>query len=113
MSMPMPLIGPLAVLLVATWGGVAAAQSSLPGAGSIDLSQAWAPRAPMMGQTGSGHGPAGGAGNGAVDVLIENRGSEPDALLSASSDAAAIIVQRPPEPGWPRLRWRLGRVLQD
>jgi copper(I)-binding protein len=51
-------------------------------------------------QTGSGHGPAtsgsmhgqpGGAGNGAVYVLIENRGSEPDTLLSATSDAAATV----------------------
>jgi copper(I)-binding protein len=37
------------------------------------------------------HGQPGGAGNGAVYVLIENRGSEPDTLLSATSDAAATV----------------------
>jgi copper(I)-binding protein len=47
----------------------------------------------MMGHAGSGHGSgqAGGTGNGAVYVLIENRGSEPDVLLSAVSDAATTV----------------------
>jgi hypothetical protein len=86
----------LTVLLVATWAGIAAAQTP-PAAdrgGAIQLSQAWARRAPMLGQAGSGHGgggQAGGTGNGAVYVLIENRGTEPDALLSATSDAAEAV----------------------
>ncbi len=95
MQVSRSLVGPLAILLAATWGGVAAAQSSpAEGGGStIQLSQAWARRAPMMGQSGSGHGhgQGGGAGNGAVYVLIENRGSEPDALLAATSDAAGTV----------------------
>lgn len=84
------VIGALAVVLVAAWGGRAVAQSP-PAAGAIHLSQAWARRAPMMmgqGGAGSGHGRTGGAGNGAVYVLIENRGSDADTLLSATSDAA-------------------------
>lgn len=107
MRRTMSLTGCLLVLVIATWGGVALAQSASSGDGPIHLSQAWARRAPMMGQpgsaqppTGSGHGQAasgpmhgqtGGAGNGAVYVLIENRGNEPDTLLSATSDAAATV----------------------
>jgi copper(I)-binding protein len=46
-----------------------------------------------QGSMGSGqmHGQAGGAGNGAVYVLIENRGREADTLLGASSDAAQTV----------------------
>jgi copper(I)-binding protein len=40
---------------------------------------------------GHGHGQRGGAGNGAVYVLIENRGPEPDTLLAATSDAAGTV----------------------
>jgi copper(I)-binding protein len=106
MRMAMPVTGCL-VLLIAAWGGGAHAQSGSSGASPIHLSQAWARRAPMMGEagaaqpaTGSGHGHAasgrthghaGAAGNGAVYVLIENRGTEPDALLEATSDAAATV----------------------
>jgi copper(I)-binding protein len=81
------------VAAVATWGGFAAAQPARSGGDTIHLSQAWARRAPMLGQTGSGHGhgQAAGSGNGAVYVSIENRGSEPDSLLAASSDAAATV----------------------
>jgi copper(I)-binding protein len=80
-------------LLVAAWSSVAAAQSSPVAGDAIQLSQAWARRAPMMGQpgSGSGHGHAGGAGNGAVYVVIENRGRQADALLAATSDAAATV----------------------
>jgi copper(I)-binding protein len=87
------LAGRLLLAAVATWAGVAAAQSSPTGGDPIHLSQAWARRAPMQAQPGSGHGhgQAGGSGNGAVYVSIENRGSEPDTLLAAASDAATTV----------------------
>jgi periplasmic copper chaperone A len=66
----------LVLLLVATTA--ASAQQT----GTIQLENAWARRAP------AGHG---GGGNGAVYVTIANRGAEPDALLSATTDAAATV----------------------
>jgi copper(I)-binding protein len=93
MRISLPLIRRLAMLLVAAGGGAAVAQPPPSGGETIHVTQAWARRAPMMAQAGSGHGPgtAGGTGNGAVYVLIENRGSQPDALLSAGSDAATTV----------------------
>jgi copper(I)-binding protein len=88
----MRLLGRLALLLAVGGGGIAAAQSPPSDGSAVQVSQAWARRAPMLGQTSSSHGHAAathGAGNGAVYVLIENRGTEPDALLAATSDAAA------------------------
>ncbi len=88
----MRLLCRLAVLLVATVAGVAAAPSPPSEGGTVHLSQAWARRAPMLGETGHGHGQASsGSGNGAVYVLIENRGHEPDALVGATSDAATTV----------------------
>jgi copper(I)-binding protein len=92
--MRMPLAWRLTALLVAAAVGIAAAQSPSSDGRAIQLSQAWARRAPMQAATGSpaGHGhAAGGTGNGAVYVLIENRGGEPDVLLGAASDAAARV----------------------
>ena len=93
----------LSVALVAATAPVAPAQQ----AGSIQLENAWARRAPAMpaGQagghgTGSGGGTAhggegamahGGGGNGAVYVTITNRSAEPDALVSATTDAATTV----------------------
>lgn len=93
MRLSMRLAGRLVVVAVATWAGFATAQAPPTGGDTIHLSQAWARRAPMLGQTGSshGHGQAGGSGNGVVYVSIENRGSEPDTLLAAASDAAATV----------------------
>ncbi len=100
MRVAMPLVGSLAVALTIVGGGTALAQSPPPGTSPIQLSQAWARRAPMMGQPGSGqgstgsghaHGQAGGSGNGAVYVLIQNRGREADTLLGATSDAATTV----------------------
>lgn len=91
---PVRLVCRLIVLLVATEGGVAGAQSPPSGGEAIHLSQAWARRAPMLGKTGSSHGhgqAAGEVGNGAVYVLIENRGSEADAVLAATSDVSATV----------------------
>ena len=101
------LIGRVVMVPVALWAGIAAAQSSSSAESPIHLSQAWARRAPMIGQpgpapgqTGGGHAPApssqtqgqaGGAGNGAVYVFIENRGTEADTLLGATSDAATTV----------------------
>jgi copper(I)-binding protein len=84
----------LTVLLVVAAAGLTAAQSPPSDGGPIWLSQAWARRAPMHAGTGAmpGHGQAAGeTGNGAVYVLIENRGGEADALLGAASDAAATV----------------------
>jgi copper(I)-binding protein len=75
----------LQVLLLVT----TAAASAQP-TGTIQLENAWARRAPA----GHGGGQAaahGSAGNGAVYVTIANRGAEPDALLSATTDAAATV----------------------
>lgn len=87
------LVFRLAVLLVGTWSASVAAQPSPPAGDPIQLAGAWARRAPMMGQppVAHGHGHAAGAGNGAVYVLIENHGSDADALVSATSDAAATV----------------------
>jgi hypothetical protein len=108
------LLSVVVIVPVALWAGLAGAQSASSGQSSIHLSQAWARRAPMMGPAESGqgsmgsghgsmgsgqssmgsgqmHGQAGAAGNGAVYVLIENRGPEADALLGASSDAAKTV----------------------
>lgn len=67
--------------------------------GAISLENAWARRAPAMAHGHSGGhgatGPAamghGGAGNGAVYVTITNRAGHPDALVSATTDAAATV----------------------
>jgi periplasmic copper chaperone A len=59
----------------------------------IRLDHAWARRAPMLGQEGP-RAQSGGTtthGNGAVYVTVTNRGHEPDALLSATTDAAATV----------------------
>jgi hypothetical protein len=46
----------------------------------------------MVGGSQSGHGDqAGPTGNGAVYVLIENLGTEPDALVAAESEAAGTV----------------------
>ncbi len=90
----MRLLGRVAVLLAVSGGAVVAAQTPPSGESAIQLSHAWARRAPMLGPTASGHGhgqAGGGAGNGAVYVLIENRGAEADALLAATSDASATV----------------------
>jgi copper(I)-binding protein len=84
----------LILALVAGPAPVALAQQ----AGSIQLDNAWARRAPAMasGQPG-GHGTGGGAkahgggGNGAVYVTVTNRGAEADALVSATTDAATTV----------------------
>jgi copper(I)-binding protein len=82
----------LVVVAAVACAGCATVQSQPPGSDSIHLSQAWARRAPMQAQGGAGgHGQAGGSGNGAVYVSIENRGREPDTLLAAASDAAATV----------------------
>jgi copper(I)-binding protein len=69
-------------------------QSATGGPGAIELSNAWARRAPAMahGQSG-GHGASthGPAGNGAVYVTISNRGGSRDALIGATTDAAATV----------------------
>ena len=85
-------------------------------AGSIQLENAWARRAPAMaaGQagghgTGSGGGMAhGNGGNGAVYVTITNRGAEPDALVSATTDAATTVElhETVPEGGVMKMRPR-------
>jgi copper(I)-binding protein len=88
----MQRVSSLTMLLVAAVAGPAAAQSPPPAGGSIALSQAWARRAPMMAGTGHGQAqPGAGTGNGAVYVLVENRGGEADALLGAASDAASTV----------------------
>ena len=48
---------------------------------------AWSRRAPMMESGGS----KGGSGNGAVYATLVNPGKERDALISATSDAAATV----------------------
>ena len=60
---------------------------------TIQLENAWTRKAPSMvqgGQTSQGGG-AMTAGNGAVYVTINNRGSEADALLSASTEVATTV----------------------
>jgi len=89
----------LAFLLAAPLlGGAARAQTS-----AVKASNAWARRAPAMGsmdktgsmdKMGSDKGsmsPMGGGGNGAVYVTLTNSGSQADALVSASSDAAQTV----------------------
>jgi copper(I)-binding protein len=56
----------------------------------IELENAWARRAPAM-ATGHGAPAHGGGGNGAVYVTIVNRGGSPDALVGATTDAAATV----------------------
>ncbi|OGK82966.1 MAG: hypothetical protein A2X52_19730 [Candidatus Rokubacteria bacterium GWC2_70_16] len=75
-SVVLPLAA-LAALVVLLSPAPAAAQA----ASAIRLENPWARRAPAQG----GHGGA----NGAVYVTIRNDGVEPDALVSAVSDAAA------------------------
>jgi copper(I)-binding protein len=73
---------------------------------AIRASDAWARRAAAMGsmekkekkqskekmdRTGSDQGSMGGGGNGAVYVTLSNTGSQADALVSASSDAARTV----------------------
>jgi periplasmic copper chaperone A len=84
-------------ILVLMCGLVAAGQASAGHMGhrhaTIQLENAWARRAPSMLQGGgSRQGSATAtAGNGAVYVTINNRGSEADALLSVSTDLANTI----------------------
>lgn len=77
---------PLLLALVIATAPVVAAQP----AGSIQLDNAWARRAPAMAAGGSS-AMAHGGGNGAVYVTITNRGAAADALLSATSDAATTV----------------------
>jgi len=76
--------------LVAATAPAALAQQ----AGPLQLENAWARRAPAMAGGGHGTGGAmapGGMGNGAVYVTITNRGTEADALVSATTDAATSV----------------------
>jgi copper(I)-binding protein len=89
------------ILAVSVLAGAARAQTS-----AVKASNAWARRAPAMGsmgKTGSmdkmdkmgsdkgGMSPMGGGGNGAVYVTLTNSGSQADALVSASSNAAQTV----------------------
>jgi copper(I)-binding protein len=65
-------------------------------ASSVQIENAWARRAPGMADSQGGHGGGsatahGGGGNGAVYVTITNRGTIPDALVSATTDAATTV----------------------
>jgi copper(I)-binding protein len=60
---------------------------------TIQIENAWARRAPMMAPEGQGtphQGPT-MTGNGAIYITIHNHGSEPDALVSATSGAATTV----------------------
>lgn len=60
---------------------------------AVTVSGAWSRPAPALGGAMAGHGAtpmAGGMGNGAAYLVIANAGSEPDRLLSATSEAAAV-----------------------
>jgi copper(I)-binding protein len=79
-------------------GGAARAQTP-----TITASNAWARRAPAMGSMGKmgsmdkmgsdkgGMSQMGGGGNGAVYMTLTNSGSQVEALVSASSDAAQTV----------------------
>ena len=60
---------------------------------SIQLENAWARRTPPMAQQeqGSHGGSAPSPDNSAVYVTVSNHGSEPDALVSASTNIAAAV----------------------
>jgi periplasmic copper chaperone A len=64
-----------------------------PGENTIQIENAWARRAPAMAQEGSGSQSGGTArlGNGAVYVTVSNHGSEPDALVSATTNVASMV----------------------
>lgn len=64
--------------------GLLAVSSVMAQGPSVEIKDAWARHAP------GGHG-SGMAGNGAVYVTISNPGGQPDALISASSDAAKTV----------------------
>ncbi len=75
-------------------GGYASAQP--PEHHAITVENAWARRAPMMAPGGAHAGaapgmPGMGGGNGAIYVTIRNTGAAPDALVSATSDAAQKV----------------------
>jgi copper(I)-binding protein len=59
----------------------------------IHLENAWARRAPTLGQAGQSHQGSGAmtSGNGAVYITIRNHGSTPDALVSASTAMANTV----------------------
>lgn len=81
-----------ALLVLGSFGGGNAGHMEHRGK-TIHLDNAWARRAPALGQEGAGHQSSGttASGNGAVYVTISNHGSEPDALLSASTDMARTV----------------------
>jgi copper(I)-binding protein len=82
----------LAIFAVVTLGDSWAGQTGHD-APTIQLENAWARRAPMMAPEGQGtphQGPT-MTGNGAIYVTIRNHGSEPDALVSATSGAATTV----------------------
>jgi copper(I)-binding protein len=82
----------LAISAVITLGDACAGQIG-HAAPTIQLENAWARRAPMMapqGQETPHQGPA-MTGNGAIYVTIHNHGGEPDALVSATSNAATTV----------------------
>jgi hypothetical protein len=73
--------------------GDSTANPTTPEGKGIRLDNAWARRAPMLGQ--AGHGSQSGRpttrGNGAVYVTITNYGNEPEALVAATTDAAERV----------------------
>jgi copper(I)-binding protein len=90
--LPFVAIGVAAVGLAAMLAGSVLAQAQ-----TITATNAWARRAPAMGGNdgmkmdktkSETKGAMGGHGNGAVYVTLGNSGSQPDALVSASTDAA-------------------------
>jgi periplasmic copper chaperone A len=84
-----------AVMAALAWGMVGDVHAGQigPGEHTIQIENAWARRAPAMTQEGSGSqsGSMAMLGNGAVYVTVSNRGSEPDALVSATTDVASIV----------------------
>jgi periplasmic copper chaperone A len=93
--LPFVAVGVAAFGLAAMLAGSVLAQAP-----TITATNAWARRAPAMGGNGmkdgmkmdktmsEAKGAMGGHGNGAVYVTLGNSGSQPDALVSASTDAA-------------------------
>jgi periplasmic copper chaperone A len=84
------------VLLLATMAGLVLLLVNITMAGhmehrgmAIQLDNAWARRAPMIGQETPSDPTA--FGNGAVYVAISNHGSQPDALVAAVTEAATSV----------------------
>lgn len=90
MRLTIPVVASLGILMFGLGPGLPLARVHAQG-GAIHLDAPWARAVSAGGHGAKGGQPGAMKGNGAVYVKVSNHGQTPDAILSASSDAAETV----------------------